>query len=66
MPSLPSERGLLRMRVRVVGEHPRVVEAMRILARILLRTAGEKGLDSVSSLSPHVARGDAAAKEKCA
>lgn len=54
-PSTAAAPAPVRLRVRVAAPHPRVGEAVRILARVLLRTAREKGLDSGSSLSPYVA-----------
>jgi len=61
---LPTENGDLAMGVRIADPHPRVGEAMRIVAQILLRVSREKPLETVSSLSPHVAprRPDAASE----
>lgn len=55
----------LRLVTRVGAPHPRVSEAMRIVARIFLRIARQKHLETGSSLSGHVeAPGDPPAPEK--
>lgn len=64
-PAPGAERGVLKLKSRVTAPHPRAGEAMRIVARILLRAARENRLACTSSLSLHVAPpGDSPAPEK--